>query len=150
MKFESCWATTFLSHVQASKNKFNLKATILKNDSMCIKEWTQPCKFVAMCIVHLETCTLTNENGFSREIFFWVKMGLRERVRVTKSKASCALILVMFSTYGFTLHKRLLGLCKWRFSLDYGRRQLRSLCFHHDEVESFVWDSCDIWANLKK
>lgn len=38
--------------------------------------------------------------------FFWVKMGLRERVRVTKSKASCTLILVMFSTYGFTLHKR--------------------------------------------
>ncbi len=75
MKFESCWAATFLSHMQASKNKFNLKATILKNDSMCIKEWTQLCKFVAMCIVHLEAYTLTNENGFSREKFFewkWV------------------------------------------------------------------------------
>jgi len=45
------------------------------NNSMCIKEWTQLCKFVAMCIVHLEACTLTNENGFSREKFFewkWV------------------------------------------------------------------------------
>jgi hypothetical protein len=27
-------------------------------------------KFVAMCIVHLEACTLINENGFSRENFF--------------------------------------------------------------------------------